>query len=97
MAARPVGRGISCTENPQDSYREFMLEFQDMQLAYAKGSPTATSATLFDPPPSPPDAHAPQPSAAFTLGQSTRRSNPVRAHDISHMADIFCELFKGSG
>jgi hypothetical protein len=58
-------QGYIVTENPQDSYREFMLEFQDMQLAYAKGSPSETSAKLFDPilpPPLPP-------SAAFTLGQ----------------------------
>jgi hypothetical protein len=58
-------QGYIVTENPTDSYREFMLEFQDMQLAYAKGSPSETSAKLFDPslpPPLPP-------SAAFTLGQ----------------------------
>ena len=35
MAARPVGTRYIVPENPQDSYREFMLEFQDMQLAYA--------------------------------------------------------------
>jgi hypothetical protein len=58
-------QGYIVTENPADSYREFMLEFQDMQLAYAKGSPTETSAKLFDP-----SLPAPlSPSAAFTLGQ----------------------------
>ena len=59
-------QGYIVTENPQDSYREFMLEFQDMQLAYAKGSPTETSAKLFDPDLSLP---ARPPSAAFWLGQ----------------------------
>lgn len=58
-------QGYIVTENPEESYREFMLEFQDMQLAYAKGSPTETSAKLFDP-----SLPAPlSPSAAFTLGQ----------------------------
>jgi hypothetical protein len=71
--------GYIVTENPQDSYREFMLEFQDMQLAYAKGSPTTPSATLFDPlaawpagTPTPATSPAPtpkSPSAAFALGQ----------------------------
>src|SRR5688572_1126178 len=31
------------TTNPQDSYREFMLEFQDLQLAYDAASKTAPS------------------------------------------------------
>ena len=31
------------TTNPQDSYREFMLEYQDLQLAYLKGSITQAS------------------------------------------------------
>lgn len=55
--------GYIVTENPQDSYREFLLEFQDMQLAYAKGSPSTPSATLFDPnlpsPPNPPNTPKP--------------------------------------
>jgi hypothetical protein len=58
-------QGYIVTENPKDSYREFMLEFQDMQLAYAKGSPTEPSNKLFDP-------NLPKPlppSAAFSLGQ----------------------------
>ena len=57
--------GYIVTEDPKDSYREFMLEFQDMQLAYAEGSPSKTSAKLFDP-------NLPvgiSPSAAFQLGQ----------------------------
>jgi hypothetical protein len=77
-------QGYIVTEDPEESYREFMLEFQDMQLAYAKGSPTEPSATLFDPnlpsppnppntpklTPSPPAAPIPPPaSAAFWLGQ----------------------------
>jgi hypothetical protein len=55
--------GYIVTENPRDSYREFLLEFQDMQLAYAKGSPTTRSAALFDPnlpsPPNPPNSPKP--------------------------------------
>ncbi|HEY2964041.1 MAG TPA: hypothetical protein VGJ37_16595, partial [Pyrinomonadaceae bacterium] len=31
------------TTNPSDSYREFMLEYQDLQLAYLDGSKTAPS------------------------------------------------------
>jgi hypothetical protein len=71
--------GYIVTENPRDSYREFLLEFQDMQLAYAKGSPTTPSSTLFDPllawpaatptPATTPAATTKAPSAAFTLGQ----------------------------
>jgi hypothetical protein len=71
-------QGYIVTENPADSYREFMLEFQDMQLAYAKGSPSKPSASLFDPnlptPANPPNTPkpptAPPPSAAFELGQA---------------------------
>jgi hypothetical protein len=63
----PTGwHGYIVTENPKDSYREFMLEFQDLQLAYAKGSPKEPSATLFDP-------NLPvgvSPSVAFELGQA---------------------------
>jgi hypothetical protein len=69
--------GYIVTENPRDSYREFMLEFQDMQLAYGKGSPKEPSAELFDPlkawPAATPTAGttpaAKVPSAAFALGQ----------------------------
>jgi hypothetical protein len=67
--------GYIVTEKPEDSYREFMMEFQDMQLAYAKGSPTTPSATLFDPlwpvPTPGPGSPTPgkPPSAAFALGQ----------------------------
>ncbi len=71
--------GYIVTENPQDSYREFMMEFQDMQLAYGKGSPTKPSSTLFDPllawpagtptPATTPAATPKAPSAAFALGQ----------------------------
>lgn len=62
--------GYIVTEKPEDSYREFMMEFQDMQLAYAKGSPTTRSATLFDP-------DKPKPSAAFWLGQEHSRLGPL--------------------
>jgi len=43
-------------ENPRDSYREFMLEFQDMQLAYASKNdyPTPTPDPKKPLPPSPP-------------------------------------------
>lgn len=71
-------QGYIVTENPQESYREFMLEFQDMQLAYAKGSPTETSNKLFDP-------SLPQPlppSATFTLGQEHSAITPNVAEQI---------------
>ena len=79
-------QGYIVTENPTDSYREFMLEFQDMQLAYAKGSPTETSAKLFDP-------SLPQPSAAFTLGQehsATNLTTPTawQAYFVSYSKDL---------
>jgi hypothetical protein len=41
--------GYIVTEDPSDSYREFMLEFQDMQLSYSKDSRKKPSAKLFDP------------------------------------------------
>ncbi|HEV2840842.1 MAG TPA: hypothetical protein VGW39_05910 [Chthoniobacterales bacterium] len=59
-------------ENPQDSYREFMLEFQDMQLAYASKDdyPPKTDPP---PPPSPPvfdPAQNTQSSALFDVAQA---------------------------
>jgi hypothetical protein len=37
------------TANPADSYREFAIEFQDLQLAYTAGSPSEVSNAMFDP------------------------------------------------
>jgi hypothetical protein len=37
------------TANPADSYREFALEFQDLQLAYTAQSPSSPSSKMFDP------------------------------------------------
>jgi len=59
--------GYIVTEDPRDSYREFMLEFQDMQLGYAKppSSPSpAPYPSLFDP------RTNPRASAAFDLVQA---------------------------
>jgi hypothetical protein len=56
--------GYVVPENPQDSYREFMLEFQDMQLAYAKGSRDDRSSSIFDP------RKNKDASAAFDLSQA---------------------------
>jgi hypothetical protein len=55
MGARPDGGPTSwqaniITKNKDESYREFALEFQDLQLAYtatSKSSPTTPSAPLF--------------------------------------------------
>ena len=41
--------GYIVTDDPRDSYREFVLEFQDMQLAYTKASRKERSAKIFDP------------------------------------------------
>jgi hypothetical protein len=41
--------GYIVTDDPKDSYREFVLEFQDMQLAYTKESRKKPSAKMFDP------------------------------------------------
>jgi hypothetical protein len=62
-------------ENPRDSYREFMLEFQDMQLAYASKNdyPTPTPDPKNPLPPSPPvfdPAANAQASALFDVGQA---------------------------
>ncbi len=43
--------GYVVTENPNESYREFILEFQDMQLAYGKGSRKEPSSESFNPAP----------------------------------------------
>src|SRR5271165_786156 len=56
--------GYVVPEDPKESYREFMLEFQDMQLAYAKGSRDERSSLIFDP------RKTKVPSAAFDLSQT---------------------------
>jgi hypothetical protein len=56
--------GYVVPKDPAESYREFMLEFQDMQLAYARGSRTERSSTIFDP------RVTPNASAAFDLSQA---------------------------
>jgi hypothetical protein len=59
--------GYVVTEDPRDSYREFMLEFQDMQLGYKKGPPKTSQIVnpgLFDP------NKNPKASAAFDLAQA---------------------------
>jgi hypothetical protein len=56
--------GYIVPENPKESYREFMLEFQDLQLAYSKQSRTKPSSEIFDP------QNAPKASAAFDLSQA---------------------------
>jgi hypothetical protein len=60
--------GYVVPQDPKESYREFMLEFQDLQLAYAKGSLSEPSSSLFDPR----KTHTPTqtPSAAFELSQA---------------------------
>jgi hypothetical protein len=60
--------GYVVPKDPKDSYREFMLEFQDLQLAYAKDSRREPSSSIFDPRITQP---APQTaSAAFELSQA---------------------------
>jgi len=56
--------GYIVPEDPKESYREFMLEFQDLQLAYSKQSRTNTSSEIFDP------QNTPNASAAFDLSQA---------------------------
>lgn len=69
--------GYIVTEDPRDSYREFMLEFQDMQLGYAKAqsspSPSPSPYATGSLPPCPPsmfDPCNPNASAAFDLAQA---------------------------
>ncbi len=60
--------GYVVPKDTKESYREFMLEFQDLQLAYEKGSRPKPSSSIFDPgidPGKPLDA-----SAAFDLSQA---------------------------
>jgi hypothetical protein len=63
--------GYVVPQDPKESYREFMLEFQDMQLAYAKGSLSEPSSSIFDPrkPSTPPQTA----SAAFELSQAVTK------------------------
>src|SRR5271165_5059184 len=56
--------GYVVPQDPKESYREFMLEFQDMQLAYAKASRDDRSSLIFDP------RKTKAPSAAFDLSQT---------------------------
>jgi hypothetical protein len=56
--------GYVVPQDPKESYREFMLEFQDMQLAYAKGSRDDRSSLIFDP------RKTKDASAAFDLSQA---------------------------
>jgi hypothetical protein len=58
--------GYVVPKDPKDSYREFMLEFQDLQLAYAKGSRDNRSSLIFDP------RKTKDASAAFDLSQGVQ-------------------------
>jgi hypothetical protein len=60
--------GYIVPKDPKDSYREFMLEFQDLQLAYNKGSRTEVSSSVFDPGSNPEKPLTS--SAAFDLSQA---------------------------
>ncbi|MEN3371005.1 MAG: manganese oxidase [Verrucomicrobiota bacterium] len=71
--------GYIVTDDPRDSYREFILEFQDMQLAYTKQSRKKPSAKMFDPDPDLKDCGSdpkkePCASPAFDIAQAN--SNP---------------------
>ena len=72
--------GYVVPKDPKDSYREFMLEFQDMQLAYSKQSRTKPSSEIFDP------QNTPSASAAFDLSQ---------AHSIPDLkAGSFADIYR---
>ena len=60
--------GYIVPQDPKESYREFMLEFQDLQLAYNKGSRRDVSSSIFDPGNDP--ANPLSASAAFDLAQA---------------------------
>ena len=60
--------GYIVPKDPKESYREFMLEFQDLQLAYNKGSRPEVSSSIFDPGNDP--ANPLSSSAAFDLAQA---------------------------
>jgi hypothetical protein len=60
--------GYIVPQDPIQSYREFMLEFQDLQLAYDKGSSTEVSSSMFNPGNNPDQPLAA--SAAFDLAQA---------------------------
>jgi hypothetical protein len=81
--------GYVVPKDPKDSYREFMLEFQDMQLAYTKESRSTPSSSIFDPrlTQTPPQI----PSAAFDLGQA----HSIPALKISAFSYYVDELNKG--
>jgi hypothetical protein len=81
--------GYIVTEKPEDSYREFMMEFQDLQLAYGKGSPTTPSATLFDP-------DKPKPSAAFALGQEHSAKQLSQANSLNQIFQTYADALDKS-
>src|SRR5580704_2983632 len=60
--------GYIVPKDPKESYREFMLEFQDLQLAYAKGSRKEVSSSMLDPGTNPEKPLTS--SAAFDLSQA---------------------------
>ena len=73
-------KGYVVPKDPKDSYREFMLEFQDLQLAYSKQSRTKPSSEIFDP------HNTPSASAAFDLSQ---------AHSIPDLkAGSFADIYR---
>ena len=73
-------KGYVVPKDPKDSYREFMLEFQDLQLAYSKQSRTKPSSEIFDP------QNTPSASAAFDLSQ---------AHSIPDLkAGSFADIYR---
>jgi manganese oxidase len=60
--------GYIVPKDPKESYREFMLEFQDLQLAYNRGSRAEVSSSLFDPGNDP--GNSVTAPAAFDLAQA---------------------------
>jgi hypothetical protein len=77
--------GYVVPKDPKDSYREFMLEFQDLQLAYAKGSVSNPAAEIFDP------LKTRVASAAFDLSQA----HSIPELNINALANYVKDLNKG--
>lgn len=77
--------GYIVPTDPAESYREFMLEFQDMQLAYAKESLGAPSAARFDPR-NPPDPAKAPPAPAFDVSQADLKTPQLTSGAMGYYA-----------
>ncbi len=89
-------QAIILTENPADSYREFMLEFQDLQLAYTADNnpigspgppPSLVSTGIPTVPPGTQSVNYTNEPIAFRLGNQAVFNPPSKFSDLSYIFD----------